>query len=110
MAGSHAAPPETLDRDLDVGPEDFQERHFYQLMTGMVIPRPIGWISTISENGVATPAVVESSRAANRNVRRKARLSPSSNSANENIAPTEPNGWSAANAGPAARHNSPPIR
>ena len=53
MAGSHTAPPETLDRDLDVGPEDFQERHFYQLMTGMVIPRPIGWISTISEKGVA---------------------------------------------------------
>ena len=53
MAGSHSTPPETLDRDLDVGPEDFKERDFYQLMTGMIIPRPIGWISTISEKGVA---------------------------------------------------------
>jgi flavin reductase (DIM6/NTAB) family NADH-FMN oxidoreductase RutF len=52
MAGSHHAPPETLDRDLDVGPEDFKDRDFYQLMTGMVIPRPIGWISTISAKGV----------------------------------------------------------
>ena len=53
MAGSHSTPPETLDRDLDVGPEDFKERDFYQLMTGMIIPRPIGWISTISEKGIA---------------------------------------------------------
>ena len=52
MSGSHSTPPETLDRDLDVGPEDFKERDFYQLMTGMIIPRPIGWISTISEDGV----------------------------------------------------------
>ena len=52
MAGSHAAPPETLDRDLDVGPEDFKERDFYQLMTGMIIPRPIGWIGSVSADGV----------------------------------------------------------
>ncbi len=52
MAGSHSAPPETLDRPLEVGPEDFEERAFYQMMTALVIPRPIGWISTISEKGV----------------------------------------------------------
>jgi flavin reductase (DIM6/NTAB) family NADH-FMN oxidoreductase RutF len=52
MAGSHNAPPATLDRDLEVGPEDFKDRDFYQLMTGMIIPRPIGWISTISAQGV----------------------------------------------------------
>ncbi len=52
MAGSHTAPPETLDRPLEVGPEDFKERDFYQMMTALVIPRPIGWISTISETGV----------------------------------------------------------
>ncbi len=52
MAGSHNAPPETLKRDLEVGPEDFKERDLYQLMTALVIPRPIGWISTISAKGV----------------------------------------------------------
>jgi flavin reductase (DIM6/NTAB) family NADH-FMN oxidoreductase RutF len=52
MAGSHTAPPDALDRDLEVGPEDFKERGFYQLMTAMVIPRPIGWISTVSAKGV----------------------------------------------------------
>jgi flavin reductase (DIM6/NTAB) family NADH-FMN oxidoreductase RutF len=53
MAGSHNATPETLEHDLEVGPEDIKEREFYQLMTGMIIPRPIGWISTLSEQGVA---------------------------------------------------------
>ena len=52
MAGSHTAPPETLDRPLEVGPDDFKGRAFYQLMTALVVPRPIGWISTISAKGV----------------------------------------------------------
>lgn len=52
MAGSHTAPPETLDRPLEVGPDDFKGRAFYQLMTALVVPRPIGWISTISAQGV----------------------------------------------------------
>jgi ATP-dependent exoDNAse (exonuclease V) alpha subunit len=45
----------------------------------------------LEERGVATAAVAEANRAANRNARRKARLSPPSNGASENIAPTEPN-------------------
>ena len=48
MPRSHDAPPETLDRALEVGPGDWQGPAFYQLMTALVIPRPIGWISTIS--------------------------------------------------------------
>lgn len=52
MAASHAAPPRTLDRALEVGPEDWRERDFYQLMTALVIPRPVGWISTVSAAGV----------------------------------------------------------
>jgi flavin reductase (DIM6/NTAB) family NADH-FMN oxidoreductase RutF len=45
-------PPDTLDRDLEIGPDDWQGRAFYFLMNAVVIPRPIGWISTISASGV----------------------------------------------------------
>src|ERR1700746_2989405 len=40
MPDSHDAPP------------DWQGPAFYQLLTALVVPRPIGWISTISLNGV----------------------------------------------------------
>ncbi len=56
MAGSHDAPPHTLDRPLEIGPADWGGRGFYQLMTALVIPRPIGWISTISASGVRNVA------------------------------------------------------
>ncbi len=56
MAGSHNAPPSTLERPLEVGPEDFSSRDFYLLMTALVIPRPIGWISTISASGLRNVA------------------------------------------------------
>ncbi len=52
MPRSHDAPPEILDRALEIGPGDWQGPAFYQLMTALVIPRPIGWISTISAKGV----------------------------------------------------------
>ena len=52
MAASHAAPPLALDRPLEVGPGDWAEREFYLLMISLVIPRPVGWISTISAAGV----------------------------------------------------------
>ena len=52
MSPSHPAPPRVLDTPLEVGPDDWQGRDFYYLMTALVIPRPIGWISTISANGV----------------------------------------------------------
>ena len=48
---SHSSPPRVLDKPLEVGPDDWQERDFYQLMTALVIPRPIGWISTVSSAG-----------------------------------------------------------
>jgi len=56
MTASHNAPPATLDRALEVGPEDWPQRDFYQLMTALVIPRPIGWISTISARGMRNVA------------------------------------------------------
>jgi flavin reductase (DIM6/NTAB) family NADH-FMN oxidoreductase RutF len=35
---------------------DLSRRERYKLLTGLVIPRPIGWISTVSELGVANCA------------------------------------------------------
>jgi flavin reductase (DIM6/NTAB) family NADH-FMN oxidoreductase RutF len=52
MAASHDAPPRSLDRPLELGSGDWTKRDFYQLMTALVIPRPIGWMSTISASGV----------------------------------------------------------
>ena len=57
MPDSHNAPPKngpprTLDAALEISPEDWQTTDFYHLMTALVIPRPIGWMSTISASGV----------------------------------------------------------
>lgn len=52
MPASHDAPPRTLDGPLEVAPGDWGQREFYMLMTALVIPRPIGWISTLSAAGV----------------------------------------------------------
>ena len=35
-----------------VRPEELSRRERYQLITSLVIPRPIGWISTVSSDGV----------------------------------------------------------
>ena len=56
MTATHASPPYTLDRPLEVSPQDWSRQEFYQLMTALVIPRPIGWISTISAGGVSNVA------------------------------------------------------
>src|SRR6478609_1982666 len=37
---------------MQFDPQEIDQRAVYKLMTGTVIPRPIGWISTISEAGV----------------------------------------------------------
>jgi len=52
MTTSHASPPKTLDEDLEVGCGDWPIGEFYHLTTALVIPRPIGWISTVSAQGV----------------------------------------------------------
>lgn len=56
MTTSYDAPPARLERPLEVGSDDWSQRDFYQLMTALVIPRPIGWISTISASGVRNVA------------------------------------------------------
>jgi flavin reductase (DIM6/NTAB) family NADH-FMN oxidoreductase RutF len=51
MIASHPAPPRELDHPLEVGPDDWAGREFYLLMTALVIPRPVGWISTVAQDG-----------------------------------------------------------
>jgi flavin reductase (DIM6/NTAB) family NADH-FMN oxidoreductase RutF len=52
MTPSHTAAPQMLDGPLEVGPGDWDQREFYLLMISLVIPRPVGWISTLSTAGV----------------------------------------------------------
>jgi flavin reductase (DIM6/NTAB) family NADH-FMN oxidoreductase RutF len=47
-----ARPPQTLDCDLEAAPQDWNPRDYYFLLTGLVIPRPVGWISTLSAAGI----------------------------------------------------------
>jgi flavin reductase (DIM6/NTAB) family NADH-FMN oxidoreductase RutF len=51
MTASHDVPPFRLDRPLEVGQRDWSQREFYLLMAALIIPRPVGWISTISAAG-----------------------------------------------------------
>jgi flavin reductase (DIM6/NTAB) family NADH-FMN oxidoreductase RutF len=53
---SHPAPPDHLDVDLELDPTDWEVRQLYFLMTGLVVPRPIAWVSTLSEDGVRNVA------------------------------------------------------
>lgn len=37
---------------MQFNPEEIEQSAIYKLLTGSIIPRPIGWISTIDENGI----------------------------------------------------------
>lgn len=52
MSDSNAVPPRELRGPLELSPDDWRNRDFYHLLTALVIPRPIGWISTLSAQGV----------------------------------------------------------
>jgi flavin reductase (DIM6/NTAB) family NADH-FMN oxidoreductase RutF len=41
---------------MDFNPQEIDQKAIYKLLTGIVIPRPIGWISTMCENGIANLA------------------------------------------------------
>ena len=56
MATSHPEPPNVLDVPLELDPGDWEARQVYFLMTGLVIPRPIAWVSTLGEDGVRNVA------------------------------------------------------
>lgn len=52
MGSSHEAPPAVLDTPLELDTDDWDRRDLYLLLTGLVIPRPIAWVSTMSPGGV----------------------------------------------------------
>ena len=56
MTSSHARPPASLDEPLELDPMDWSREQRYFLMTGLVVPRPIAWVSTLSVDGVANLA------------------------------------------------------
>lgn len=37
---------------MDLNPSDLKTKDVYKLLTGSVVPRPIAWVSTVSEEGV----------------------------------------------------------
>jgi flavin reductase (DIM6/NTAB) family NADH-FMN oxidoreductase RutF len=37
---------------MEFNPDTLEPKAIYKLLTGSVIPRPIGWISTVDENGI----------------------------------------------------------
>ena len=49
MNSSHNA---TAGESLEIDPQDWESQQIYFLTTGLVIPRPIGWISSLSEDGL----------------------------------------------------------
>lgn len=56
MPSSHPAPPDRLDADLELTPADWRAREVYFLMTALVVPRPIAWVSTVAADGVRNVA------------------------------------------------------
>ena len=56
MTSSHPAPPDELTEPLEIDPADWEPRQVYFLMTGLVVPRPIAWVSTRSPDGVRNVA------------------------------------------------------
>lgn len=41
---------------MEINPNDLEQKTIYKLLTGIIIPRPIGWISSISEDGITNLA------------------------------------------------------
>ena len=52
MKSSHTRPPESLDRPLEHDPSNWSYQDNYHLLTALVVPRPIAWMSSVSEDGV----------------------------------------------------------
>ena len=53
---THSSPPEHLDTDLELAPADWATGEVYFLMTALVVPRPIAWVSTVADDGTANVA------------------------------------------------------
>ena len=52
MSPTPCEPPQRLDEPLELDPSQWRPVDVYYLMTALVVPRPIGWISTVSNEGV----------------------------------------------------------
>lgn len=37
---------------MQFNPDELQQKEVYKLLTGLIIPRPIAWVSTINEEGI----------------------------------------------------------
>jgi flavin reductase (DIM6/NTAB) family NADH-FMN oxidoreductase RutF len=51
MRSSHPLPPERLSTSLELDPDEWAPVHLYTLVTSLVVPRPVAWISTIGPDG-----------------------------------------------------------
>jgi flavin reductase (DIM6/NTAB) family NADH-FMN oxidoreductase RutF len=51
MRSSHATPPDRLDTALELEPDDWAPVDLYTLVTSLVVPRPVAWISTLDPSG-----------------------------------------------------------
>ena len=49
-------PPDQLTEPLEVDPSILDEHEMEYLLTGLIVPRAIGWISTISKAGIVNLA------------------------------------------------------
>ena len=56
MVAKLELPPKTADAPIEVTPGDWSDRELYLMMTALVIPRPVGWISALSTSGVRNVA------------------------------------------------------
>ena len=41
---------------MDINPKDLPAPNFYRLLTTLIVPRPIAWVSTLSARGIANLA------------------------------------------------------
>src|SRR5437879_1964728 len=51
MNSSHSLPPDYLDTALEINPADWTNAQVYDLVTSLVVPRPVAWVSTVSCQG-----------------------------------------------------------
>jgi flavin reductase (DIM6/NTAB) family NADH-FMN oxidoreductase RutF len=51
MTSSHGSPPTFLQKPLELDPADWPKASVYDLLTSLVIPRPVAWVSTLSARG-----------------------------------------------------------
>lgn len=51
MSSSHGRPPDLLQTPLELDPAEWTRAETYDLVTSLVVPRPVAWVSTLSPTG-----------------------------------------------------------